>query len=92
MLKFLIDQTLGAAANTIAFSVAMAGFRGASLEQAIQIARQDFWPMMLAGARLWPLVSLLNYSVLKSVEARTLLGSVAGMVWVVYLSLVAGDR
>lgn len=92
VLKLCLDLTVGAAANIMAFSIVMAGFRGASLEQALQSARQDLWPMMVAGLRLWPLVSLLSYTVLKSVEARTLLGSLAGMVWGVYLSLVAGNK
>ncbi|KAI9730472.1 MAG: hypothetical protein M1818_008167 [Claussenomyces sp. TS43310] len=90
--KFLCDQTVGAALNTLAFSLAMAGFRGASPSQALQMARQDFWPLVRAGWKLWPAVSLVNFTLLTSVEARTLLGSLAGMAWTVYLSLVASGR
>lgn len=53
-------------------------------------ADREFWPMMWAGYRLWPMVSLLGYVGLKSVEARQLLGSCAGLGWNVFLSLKAG--
>ena len=69
----------------------LAGFKGANWEQAIQIARQDFWPLMSAGWKLWPAVSAINYVFVKSVEGRTLVGSLAGMGWGVYLSLVSSE-
>lgn len=92
VLKFLVDQTLCASLNTVGFSAGMAGIKGASTSQAVQIAKQDFWPMMSAGWRLWPFVSLANYSVVKTVEARQLVGSCAGLVWGVYLSLVSARK
>lgn len=91
MLKFLIDQSAGGAANTIAFIMITAGLRGASLDEAWNLVQFEFWPLMSAGAKLWPLVSLVNFTVLESVEARNLLGSLAGMAWGVYLSLVAAS-
>lgn len=69
----------------------MAGLRGASLEEAWNLVQQEFWPLIYAGTKLWPLVSLVNFTVLESVEARNLLGSLAGMAWGVYLSLVAAN-
>ncbi len=54
-------------------------------------SRQEFWPMMMAGYKLWPLISLLGYGGLKSVEARQLLGSLAGLGWNIYLSLKIGN-
>ena len=89
LIKFVLDQTVGATLNTLSFSLAFAGFKGANWEQAVQIARQDFWPMMSAGWKLWPAVSAVNYSFVRSVEGRTLVGSLAGLVWGVYLSLVS---
>jgi protein Mpv17 len=44
---------------------------------------------MSAGWKLWPLVSAVNYTLVKSVEGRSFLGSVVGMGWGVYLSLVS---
>lgn len=72
------------------FSFVLAGFKGADLRQAVQISKQDFWPLMVASWKLWPVVSLLNFTTIKTVEGRQLFGSLAGMVWNVYLSLVAG--
>lgn len=91
VLKFLIDQSVGGAANTVAFIMITAGLRGASWEEAWSLVQLEFWPLMAAGARLWPLVSLVNFTVLESVESRNLLGSLAGMAWGVYLSLVAAS-
>lgn len=91
VVKFLLDQTIGAAVNTLLFSLVFAGFKGANLEQAVQIARQEFWPLMAAGWRLWPLVSAVNFTVVKSVQTRNLVGSLAGVAWNVYLSLCAGE-
>jgi len=61
------------------------------MEQAVQLTQQDFWPLMSAAWKLWPLVSAVNFTVVKSVETRNLVGSLAGMAWNVYLSLCAGD-
>ncbi len=88
--KFLLDQTIGAAVNTLAFSLAMSAFKGANFAQAWQMSKQDFWPIMSAGWRLWPLVCALNYTVVRTVEMRSLVGNLAGVGWNVYLSLVAG--
>ncbi|KAK0110029.1 hypothetical protein ONS95_002690 [Cadophora gregata] len=88
LIKFLLDQTIGATVNTLLFSLVFAGFRGEGYKEAVGIAAEEFWPLMRAGWTVWPLVSLLNYSVVKSVEGRALVGSLAGMGWGVYLSLV----
>lgn len=92
VLKFLIDQTVGATVNTILFIMIMAGLRGASMEEALLLVRLEFWPILFAGVRLWPLVSIVSFTVVESVEARNLLGSLAGMAWGVYLSLVADNH
>lgn len=90
--KFLLDQSISAAFNTLGFSLIFAGFKGASTTQAIQIARQDFWSLMRAGWRLWPAVSLLNYTFLKTVEARNLVGGLASLCWNIYLCSIAGSE
>jgi len=76
--------------NNFMFSLVFAGFQGADFQQAIQISRQDFWGLLSAGWKLWPAVSLINFTVVKSVEKRNLVGALAGMVWNIYLSLVTG--
>ena len=50
---------------------------------------QDFTPLMVAGFKIWPLVSLLNFTVVP-VEKRLLVSNLFGVLWGVYLSLVAG--
>lgn len=55
----------------------------------LEAAKVEFMPIMSAGWRLWPFVSLFNFVVVKSVEVRNLVGSLAGVVWGIYMSLVA---
>jgi protein Mpv17 len=86
--KFILDQTVGAAVNTLLFSLVFAGFNGAGYAEAIQVAGEEFWPLIYAGWKLWPMVSVTNYAFVKSVEGRTLVGSLAGMGWGVYMSLM----
>jgi type VI protein secretion system component VasK len=54
-------------------------------------ARGEFWGLVKAGWRFWPLVSLVNYVFLTSVEARSLVGALAGLGWGIYLSLMTGQ-
>lgn len=44
--------------------------------------------MIIAGYKFWPLVSILNLSVVP-VEQRMLVGGLAGLAWGVYVSLIA---
>lgn len=91
LIKLLLDQTFGATFNTIIFSFVFAGFKGATFEQAVQITRQDFWGLVIAGWKLWPLVSVVNFAFLKSVQSRQLVNGLAGIGWGVYLSLITGS-
>ncbi|KAI0125195.1 Mpv17/PMP22 family protein [Xylariales sp. AK1849] len=47
----------------------------------------EFWPLVYAGWRLWPFVSLINFAFIKTVTGRNLVGSLAGVGWNIYLSL-----
>ena len=90
MIKFLLDQSFSAALNTLAFSLAMGAFQGLDYAGAMSKAKEEFWPLMIAGWRLWPVVSIVNFTMVRSVQGRTLVGSLAGVGWGIYLSLVAG--
>ncbi|KAH8811639.1 hypothetical protein F5884DRAFT_782862 [Xylogone sp. PMI_703] len=90
LIKFTLDQTLGAPINTLLFSIAFASLQGHDPASCVAIARRDFWPLLRAGWTLWPAVSLLNFAVFRSVEARNLVGGLAGVGWNIYLSLVQG--
>lgn len=48
---------------------------------------QGFWPQLRAGYQFWPFVTLLNLSVVPF-KHRALVGSVAGLVWGIILSLM----
>jgi len=52
-------------------------------------ARQDSWPLMKAGYKLWPIVSLLSFTVVP-VQQRVVFGSLVGVGWGIFLSLFAG--
>jgi hypothetical protein len=50
--------------------------------------RDQFWPMVFAGQKLWPAVSIVNFT-LVPLHFRTLVGSVVGLFWGIYLSLIS---
>ncbi|KAK0655781.1 hypothetical protein B0T16DRAFT_451416 [Cercophora newfieldiana] len=102
-IKTLLDQTMGAAVNTVLFSVFMHGMRaamagaggGVRVENVDWVvvmgrAREEFWGILRAGWTFWPWVSLVNFVFLEKVEHRNLVGSLAGLGWGVYMSLFAG--
>lgn len=120
IIKFILDQSIGAAINTVAFSLfthsiqqAMShrttgpdesaaflvsgwGMSGGPMDYSqvnwklvLEEAKSEFLPIMKAGWALWPWVSLFNFAVVKSIEVRSLIGAIAGMVWGVYTSLIS---
>lgn len=118
VIKFILDQTIGAALNTLMFSCFLHSIKQAMAHRALSTdasdiafltsgkaldysqvdwrlvleqAKVEFYPIMKAGLGLWPAVSLFNFVVVKSVEGRNLVGSLAGVVWGVYMSLVAAS-
>lgn len=54
-------------------------------------SQDDFVPVMVAGWKLWPLVSLINFTMVKTIEGRSLVGGLAGVVWGIYMSLLASS-
>ena len=52
-------------------------------------SKDEFRPIFVAGWKLWPAVSLVNFTLVKTVEGRNLVGALAGVVWGVYMSLVS---
>ncbi|KAL7962748.1 hypothetical protein V8C34DRAFT_269758 [Trichoderma compactum] len=84
--KFILDQSISAPLNTVAFLYLMGGMTFQSNAQIWSNIQNDFWPMLIAGYRVWPLVGLLNMSVVPF-DYRQLVGSMAGLVWGILLSL-----
>ncbi|KAI2470135.1 hypothetical protein F4781DRAFT_430714 [Annulohypoxylon bovei var. microspora] len=52
-------------------------------------SRAEFYPILVAGWKVWPIVSLINFAFIKSIEGRNLVGSLAGVGWGIYMSLIA---
>ena len=63
-------------------------FRSVDTNAVLAKVTRDFWPIITAGWRFWPFVSLISFTFLKTVMARNLLGSIAGLAWGIYMSLV----
>lgn len=89
--KLLLDQTLGAAVNTVLYITVMAGMNGASANEIIQAVREGFWPLTLDGYKLWPLFSLVSFLWIP-VDKRVLASCAVGMGWGIYLSLLAAEK
>ncbi|BDD61735.1 hypothetical protein MPDQ_001498 [Monascus purpureus] len=88
MAKIIIDQTIGSAWYTVLFIVTMGALQGQEYEVIQRQVQGDFWPIMIAGFKLWPFVSLLNFTVVPA-DKRLLVGNLFGVVWAVYLSLMS---
>ncbi|KAH6604138.1 hypothetical protein Trco_007584 [Trichoderma cornu-damae] len=119
IIKFTLDQTVGAALNTLLFSTFTRSLRHAMLDApritslpsaakywssagtvdfaAVDFglvwaeAKAEFWPLVIAAAKLWPAVSLVNFTLIRSVQGRNLVGALAGVAWGVYVSLAMAD-
>ncbi|KAJ5438967.1 uncharacterized protein N7458_009965 [Penicillium daleae] len=87
--KIVIDQTIGGTWNTVLFLLTMGLLRGEHHELVFAQIRQEFWPIIIAGLKLWPFVSVLNFTVVP-VDQRLLVASIFGVAWAVYLSLISG--
>ncbi|KAF2839759.1 integral membrane protein-like protein [Patellaria atrata CBS 101060] len=86
--KFLLDQTIGAAFNTALFFIGMGLLNGNTWEQCISTMKRDSFSLYVAGAKIWPAVSLISF-IFIPVERRVLFASIIGVGWGVYLSLLA---
>ncbi|KAJ5153881.1 Mpv17/PMP22, partial [Penicillium coprophilum] len=86
--KIVIDQAIGGAWNTVLFIVTMGMLRGLDYDTITGQIQADFWSIMIAGWKLWPLVSILNFTVVPAGQ-RLLVGNLFGVVWAIYLSLMS---
>ena len=84
-IKFTLDQTVGAAFNTILFIAGMDLLRGKPYQMVRQDCMDDFWPLIFAAQKLWPAVSIISFVVVP-VQYRTRFGSIVGVFWGAYLS------
>lgn len=56
-----------------------------------RVALDEFWDIYSAGLKVWPAVSFVNFSLVKSVQTRNLIGGLAGIGWGTYMSLIAAE-
>lgn len=66
-------------------------FSAVNFHQVWLAAQDEFWPIVTAGWRLWPFVSLINFTLIKSVQGRNLFGAVAGVAWGIYICIATAD-
>ncbi|OJD29108.1 integral membrane mpv17 pmp22 family [Diplodia corticola] len=88
--KFLLDQTVGGVVNTVLFIAGMKALNGGDAEAVKVAVKEGLWPIFLAGTKLWPLVSIISFTLIP-VEKRVVFGSIIGVAWGVYLSLIAAQ-
>ncbi|KAL8786575.1 MAG: hypothetical protein Q9213_002712 [Squamulea squamosa] len=86
LLKVVIDQTLGSVVNVALHLGLVRALQGVPLAECLQVVRNQTWPLMIAGYKLWPLVSLISFT-LVPVDKRTVVGSLVGLGWGVFLAL-----
>ncbi|KND92707.1 PXMP2/4 family protein 3 [Tolypocladium ophioglossoides CBS 100239] len=87
VIKFGLDQTVGAAGNILFFTVVHGVLNGTPVSGIRQAIIQDSLSIYLSGLMIWPLVSLISFAMLP-VERRVIFGCAAGVAWGVYLSLI----
>ncbi|KAG8413380.1 hypothetical protein J3458_012948 [Metarhizium acridum] len=87
--KWFIDcMTVGAVLNTVAFLVIMGVLKARSPGSIWRSVVDDTIPIIVAGYRIWPLASIVSFSVIP-VSKRIVFLSFVGFLWGVYMSLVA---
>ncbi|KAF4120893.1 Mpv17 / PMP22 family [Geosmithia morbida] len=87
--KWFIDcMTVGAILNTLAFLVIMGGLKGQSADQVATNIRTETIPIIVAGYKIWPIASIISFSFIP-VHRRIVFLSFIGLLWGIYMSLVA---
>jgi len=87
--KWFVDCiTAGAIFNTIAFLIIMGIMKGQGLDQISSNIRTETIPIIVAGYKIWPIASIISFSFIP-VHRRIVFLSFIGLLWGIYMSLVA---
>ncbi|KFA62434.1 hypothetical protein S40285_06087 [Stachybotrys chlorohalonatus IBT 40285] len=87
--KWFVDCiTMGAIMNTIAFLVLMGIMKGQGLAQISSNIQTETIPIIVAGYKIWPIASIISFSFVP-VHRRIVFLSFVGLLWGIYMSLVA---
>ena len=54
-------------------------------------SKAEFWPILTAGWRLWPLVSVVNFTMVKDLQTRNMIGGAAGIGWGTYMAMKSSE-
>ncbi|KAF2636441.1 hypothetical protein P280DRAFT_472992 [Massarina eburnea CBS 473.64] len=93
LVKFVLDQTVGAVFNTLMFIVFFAYIndngagKTGSWGNVESEVRDKFYPMVMDGYKFWPIVSLVSF-LWVPVDKRVVFGCSVGVLWGIYLSLM----
>ncbi|KAK5956357.1 hypothetical protein OHC33_002934 [Knufia fluminis] len=91
LMKWFIDcMTMGALMNTVAFLVLMGVMKGQSTERITNNIRTETIPIIVNSYKIWPVASIVNFAFIP-VEKRIVFLSCVGLVWGIYMSLVAAS-
>ncbi|KAI1500723.1 hypothetical protein F5X99DRAFT_229757 [Biscogniauxia marginata] len=87
--KWFIDCiTLGAIINTVAFFILMGVMKRQPAAQIGHNIRTETVPVIVAGYKIWPFASIISFSCVP-VERRIVFLNFVGLLWGIYMSLVA---
>eukprot|EP00325_Prymnesiales_sp_UTEX-LB-985_P002750 CAMPEP_0174703182 /NCGR_PEP_ID=MMETSP1094-20130205/7219_1 /TAXON_ID=156173 /ORGANISM="Chrysochromulina brevifilum, Strain UTEX LB 985" /LENGTH=322 /DNA_ID=CAMNT_0015901065 /DNA_START=137 /DNA_END=1105 /DNA_ORIENTATION=+ len=88
--KIAIDQTLYLAFYNTVYYILLGLLTGRSLMDVARKYRSQFWPLLIAGWKLWPAVGLITYSFIPT-EHRVLFVDTVELVYSAMLSTVSND-
>ncbi|KIL95413.1 hypothetical protein FAVG1_00150 [Fusarium avenaceum] len=87
--KWFVDCiTAGAIMNTVAFLVIMGLLKGQGGSQIWTNIKTETIPIIVAGYKIWPIASIISFSFIP-VHRRIVFLSFIGLIWGIYMSLVA---
>jgi hypothetical protein len=102
LVKTILDQTIGAVVNTFLLCAFINFTKSAVVPSVssgykfdytrinwlfiLNKAHEDFYPLLVAGWKLWPAVSLISFIFLRTAEGRNLFVALASVVWGIYIS------
>jgi len=84
LLKVLLDQTIFSFPFNLLYFYALGLLEGRSLDYIHAKIDREFMPMMISNLKLWPLVNVLNFTVIPE-NLRVLFGNIVGIFWTVYV-------
>ncbi|CEI68440.1 hypothetical protein FVEN_g5401 [Fusarium venenatum] len=87
--KWFVDCiTAGAIMNTIAFLIIMGLLKGQGGSQIWSNIKTETIPIIVAGYKIWPIASIISFTFIP-VHRRIVFLSFIGLLWGIYMSLVA---